>query len=217
MDDWAAQLQANRTEKDEFFADDPRSPLDPTTRESFDGLAYFQPDPAYRVTATVTRHDDPEPVELDAENSPGERFLRAVTFQFQLPRDAPDERATDGDAAGGRATNETPSDGSADGQQTTADASSAELTLCGYTREPEDETLLVPFRDKTTGQETYRQGRYMDLHPSEPLADGDTVELDFNLAYTPFCAFDDAFVCPLPPEENWLSVAVRAGEREPPV
>ncbi|WP_129113200.1 DUF1684 domain-containing protein [Halegenticoccus tardaugens] len=87
------------------------------------------------------------------------------------------------------------------------------LTLAAYRRETASErTLFVPFRDKTTGQETYRGGRYMEFEPEGELDDG-ALTLDFNLAYTPFCAYSDAFSCPLPPEENWLGVAVRAGER----
>ncbi len=77
----------------------------------------------------------------------------------------------------------------------------------------EDDTLFVPFRDKTTGQQTYDGGRYMELEPGRELADGDVVTLDFNLAYSPFCAFSETFSCPLPPEENWLEVAVAAGEK----
>jgi len=90
------------------------------------------------------------------------------------------------------------------------------VELHGYKQRPEDdeEAVFVPFRDKTTGQESYRGGRYLELHPEGNLADGDVVTLDFNLAYTPFCAFSETFSCPLPPEENWLDVAIRAGERD---
>lgn len=67
---------------------------------------------------------------------------------------------------------------------------------------------FVPFRDGTSGKETYGAGRYLDVHPNE---DG-TVTLDFNYAYNPYCAYDEAFSCPLPPMENWLKVAISAGE-----
>ncbi|MFB6220307.1 MAG: DUF1684 domain-containing protein, partial [Halolamina sp.] len=79
----------------------------------------------------------------------------------------------------------------------------------------DDDTLFVPFRDKTTGQQTYHGGRYMEFEPDRDLEDGDVVTLDFNLAYSPFCAFSETFSCPLPPEENWLEVAVAAGEKSP--
>jgi hypothetical protein len=74
------------------------------------------------------------------------------------------------------------------------------------------EGLFVPFRDATSGKETYGAGRYLDL---QPHPDG-TVTLDFNLAYNPFCAYDEAYSCPLPPAENWLPVAIEAGELDFP-
>lgn len=90
----------------------------------------------------------------------------------------------------------------------------AEHTLVGYRRVDQSEgSLFVPFRDKTTGQQTYPGGRYMELHYDGTLGDGGTFVLDFNLAYNPFCAFSGAYECPLPPEENWLDVAIPAGER----
>lgn len=70
--------------------------------------------------------------------------------------------------------------------------------------------LFVPFRDKTTGDETYSAGRYMDI---SILPESTAYRLDFNRAYNPYCAYNDAYSCPLVPEENTLPVAVRAGEK----
>jgi hypothetical protein len=67
------------------------------------------------------------------------------------------------------------------------------------------------FRDATTGHESYAVGRYVD---AEPLG-GDRYALDFNRAYNPTCAFSPLYNCPIPPRENVLPVAVRAGERDP--
>lgn len=75
--------------------------------------------------------------------------------------------------------------------------------------ESEEAYILVPFRDATTGSETYGAGRYLDL---EPNAD-DMYTLDFNRAYHPYCAHDDAWSCTLPPPENRLAIRVEAGER----
>ncbi len=71
--------------------------------------------------------------------------------------------------------------------------------------------LFLPFRDATSGKETYGAGRYLDV---EPNGDG-TVTIDFNQAYAPFCAYSEAYSCALPPYENWLDVPIRAGERNP--
>jgi uncharacterized protein (DUF1684 family) len=69
--------------------------------------------------------------------------------------------------------------------------------------------LFIPFKDKTNGKETYEGGRYMD---AEILPDYKMV-LDFNEAYNPSCAYNEKFVCALPPRENMLNVEIRAGEK----
>jgi uncharacterized protein len=71
--------------------------------------------------------------------------------------------------------------------------------------------LFVPFGDLTNGNETYPGGRYLDL---ERTASG-AYDLDFNRAYNPFCVFNAAYDCPLPPKENRLPAPVRAGEKLP--
>lgn len=69
--------------------------------------------------------------------------------------------------------------------------------------------LFVPFRDKTSGKETYGAGRYLDLNKRP----GDQYVLDFNRAYNPYCAYSPYYSCPIPPGENNLPVEIRAGEK----
>jgi uncharacterized protein (DUF1684 family) len=69
--------------------------------------------------------------------------------------------------------------------------------------------LFLPFADALAGQETYGAGRYLE---PEQLGDG-RVLVDFNLAYNPYCAYNEQWSCPLTPPENRLKVAIRAGER----
>jgi len=69
--------------------------------------------------------------------------------------------------------------------------------------------LFLPFKDRTSETETHRAGRYL---PIEKLAGGRVV-IDFNRAYNPFCEFSEKYTCPLAPAENWLDVAIRAGEK----
>ncbi len=68
--------------------------------------------------------------------------------------------------------------------------------------------LFVPFRDKTSGKETYGAGRYLDLNKRP----GDQYVLDFNRAYNPYCAYSPYYSCPIPPGENNLPVEIKAGE-----
>ncbi|WP_192347263.1 DUF1684 domain-containing protein [Algoriphagus sp. Y33] len=67
--------------------------------------------------------------------------------------------------------------------------------------------LFLPFTDQTNGGETYGGGRYMGL----TIPTGDTIELDFNKAYNPYCAYASGYACPIPPKENDLEVPIRAG------
>ncbi len=69
--------------------------------------------------------------------------------------------------------------------------------------------LFVPFKDKTSGNETYPEGRYLNI---EPMPEG-KVLIDFNRAYNPFCQYNEKYSCPFASEENWLGIEIRAGER----
>ncbi len=73
---------------------------------------------------------------------------------------------------------------------------------------PGDE-LFVPFRDATTGAETYEVGRYLTVRVERA---GEAHTLDFNLATNPLCNYSPHYNCPIPPKENVLPVAIRAGE-----
>jgi uncharacterized protein (DUF1684 family) len=74
-------------------------------------------------------------------------------------------------------------------------------------------SLFIPFRDSTSGQETYAAGRYIDLKENT----SGVYDLDFNRAYNPYCAYNSEFSCPIPPAENTLRVAIRAGEKKYPI
>ncbi len=78
--------------------------------------------------------------------------------------------------------------------------------------------LFLPFRDTTSPAESYGGGRYLfdTIKSSGPLPGGDNkrqIMLDFNYAYNPSCAYNSRWVCPLAPQENRLSVAIPAGEK----
>ncbi|OHX65836.1 DUF1684 domain-containing protein [Flammeovirga pacifica] len=71
--------------------------------------------------------------------------------------------------------------------------------------------LMVIFRDLTADSETYGAGRYIELHG---IKKGQMqTYIDFNTAYSPYCAYNDDFDCPLPPFENMINVEIKAGEK----
>ncbi len=83
------------------------------------------------------------------------------------------------------------------------------LTLYQPTFETDSARFFVPFKDATSGSETYGAGRYLEA----ALLSNGQILLDFNYAYHPFCAYSERYRCPLPPAENTLLVPVYAGEK----
>jgi len=161
-----------RRARDEFFRDDPRSPLPPERRTGFGGLAYYDPNPDLVFRVEV----EPVPAEpVTIATTDGQERVYHRVGKVRIP----------------------------------IEGTEVELALFSTGHEG----LFLPFRDATSGTETYGAGRYLDL--PAPGEDG-MVEIDFNLAYNPFCAYNDAYSCALPPYENWLEVPIRAGEKVPP-
>jgi len=71
--------------------------------------------------------------------------------------------------------------------------------------------LFLPFTDNTNGSDTYSGGRYIDLNAKD--FKDNSVVIDFNKAYNPYCAFSGGYACPKPPDENHLEIAIQAGEK----
>jgi uncharacterized protein len=70
-------------------------------------------------------------------------------------------------------------------------------------------SVFVPFRDRTSGGDSYGPGRYVTLE----LNEADVYDVDFNRAFNPYCAYTDDYECGFPPAENDLPVPIRAGEK----
>jgi len=87
-----------------------------------------------------------------------------------------------------------------------------QCVLQAYKSTPEEERLFIPFRDATSGKETYGAGRYLDIDYKENIGKDKWI-LDFNKAYNPWCAYSEDYACPFVPPENWLKMPIYAGEK----
>ncbi|WP_412027076.1 DUF1684 domain-containing protein [Deinococcus yunweiensis] len=88
------------------------------------------------------------------------------------------------------------------------------LTVFAPLGEEQPARVFLPFRDATSGTQTYGAGRYLDA----PLTreDGEVwVDVDFNMAYHPYCAYGEGWTCPLPPPGNRVPDGISVGERLP--
>jgi len=164
------QLLEYRRAKDEFFVTDPNSPLEPRQRAEFDGLDYYDENPALAIEADPEVFEEPQMEEMQTSTGSTATYVRWARVPFDI-----------------------------DGRQ---------VALIVY-RNPGTGDMFLPFQDANAGGETYGAGRYLDV---EELPDGKLL-LDFNYAYNPYCAYNDAWTCPLPPPENRLRVPIPAGEK----
>ena len=86
---------------------------------------------------------------------------------------------------------------------------SMKLVVYKSAEDPYARSLFIPFSDQTSSRETYAAGRYLDIEEQG----GNDYELDFNMAYNPYCAYSEEYTCPIPPAENKLPVRILAGEK----
>ena len=70
-----------------------------------------------------------------------------------------------------------------------------------------EDYLFMPFLDDTNGTTSYAGGRYIDLR----IPEGDSIIIDFNTAYNPYCAYNEKFSCPIVPRGNYLPIEIKAG------
>lgn len=82
--DWETGLERHRERKDEFFAEHPQSPLPADHRERFEGLAYFDPDPALRFELPLVEHDEKATVTVETTTEGAREYLRWGEFRFAV-------------------------------------------------------------------------------------------------------------------------------------
>ena len=173
VETWKRALLRFRAAKDDFLSQSHDSPFSHGGLEAFQGLKYFEPDPAFHFQTKLLRYPNESSLMMTTTKGTRQLFNKEGRFEIVI-----------------------------DGKP---------VSLQAYqSAEREDPSLFIPLRDATSGNETYGSGRYIDLK----VQHDDVYLLDFNYAYNPYCAYNDGYVCPLPPAENWLKVAIRAGEKK---
>ena len=157
-----------RKAKDDFFANDPHSPLTRKQKEDFQGLLYFPANKNLRLELELEQYPQIKTIQMQTNTGDIQEYERLGKVRFSIEN--------------------TP----------------VELTIYRS-----DSGYFMPFVDGLAGKETYPAGRYLE---PEPLG-GNLFLVDFNLAYNPYCAYNDRWSCPLTPPENRLKAPVRAGEK----
>ena len=167
------KLRVFQQKREQFFKEDPRSPLKESDRKKFQGLPYYPIDLNYAMVGSIDRYPiEPKPLYTHLPTSKGadKKYVKYGRFKFRWM--------------------------------------GKEYTLQIY-RPLGGGELFLPFKDRTSETETYPKGRYLFM---EPMPEG-RVLIDFNRAYNPFCEYNERYTCTYAPEENWLGIEIRAGEK----
>jgi uncharacterized protein (DUF1684 family) len=167
------KIKAFRARKDQFFREDPHSPLKEIDREKYRGLLYYPINLQYSMIGVIERYPaEPKPLYINLPTNKGKekKYVKYGRFRFKWEE--------------------------------------KEYVLQIY-RPLGGGELFLPFKDKTSGKETYSEGRYLYIEPMP----GGKVLIDFNRAYNPFCEYSEKYLCPFAPKENWLDTSIRAGEK----
>lgn len=202
--DYTKALAQFRRQKDDYFRTAPESPIPLDERAAFKGLRYYPPLFALRLVAQVERLPASAPIQMATSDGAFREFVKAATLRFTI--DGQEHTLTG--YQGAEEASDAAATGEAEDAGDAVDASKGEDA-----GDAEEVTYFIPFRDALSGKETYGAGRYMDVHVEQGATDQPIAILDFNLAYNPYCAYNDNFSCPITPPENALPVAIYAGER----
>ena len=176
----STDLKTFREGRDSEFRDRKQSPLLNEDFEGFSGLNYYPVNKRFRRKARFTKTADEKYFQMPTSSGVTKKFAKYGVLDF-IVSGRPQKLAV------------------------------YIIDPAVRTKFPEYADLLfVPFRDLTSGDETYGAGRYIDIKTPS----GREVILDFNLAYNPNCAYGSTkYSCPIPPKENHLRIAIRAGEK----
>lgn len=186
------KIKAERVAKNKQFKDaELGSPLSDKQIKTFKQLNYFPVDTTYRVKAKLLKNEKQEIFTFKTTDKRKRDYIKYGTLEFEI--EGQKQRLTVYKGIK-RVSFIRPSTDS-----------SKKSTLKIF-----QDRLFLPFRDLTTGNETYGGGRYLELLAPK----GQDLILDFNLVYNPYCAYRNDFSCPIPPPENTLEVAIRAGEKK---
>lgn len=173
-------LRTFREGRDKEFRNKAESVLKESDFVNFTGLSYFATNQKFRVRAQFVRTDDEKYFQMPTSSGITKKFVKFGVLNFLL-----------------------------DGKRQRLNVYQIDSEILSKFPEYAD-LLFVPFKDLTSGSETYGVGRYIDIRT--PV--GKTVILDFNLAYNPNCAYgNEKYSCPIPPKDNFLQVEIKAGEK----
>ena len=169
--DYIEKITSERMEKDRVFKSE-ESPLPQNEINSFQGLAYYPPNPNYKIKARLNKIESMDIFKTTTSDGSIKNYYKHSYASFIL------------------------------------DDTPCKLLILKPITSNED-YLFLAFYDQTSSIETYEGGRYLEITSYK----NNIATIDFNMAYNPFCVYNKKYSCPIPPSDNYLPIAIKAGEK----
>ena len=160
-----------RKAKDDFFRNDPQSPIDRAQPRSFTRLNYFPENPDLRFDLPLEKNEKPELIVMATSTGDEQEYYHIGQIRLVVQK---------------------------------------QVAILQVYVSVRGGNYFIPFVDATAPEETYGAGRYLE---PEEIGNGN-LHVDFNLAYNPYCAYNDRWSCPIPPRQNRISVRIEVGEKK---
>jgi hypothetical protein len=174
-------LKTFREGRDKEFRDKAESPLREDDFVNFKNLNYFPVNQNFQIKANFTKTPAEKYFQMPTSSGNSTKYKKYGVLIFNI-----------------------------NGKDYSLNAYQWELPQINEKYAEYKDFLLVPFKDKTNGTETYGVGRYVYIK----IPDGEQTILNFNLAFNPSCAYGSGrYSCPIPPKENHLPIKILAGEK----
>ncbi len=181
-DDWQEAVQRHQDSLEEVYTNPQTSILKGKALRTFKGLAFYEIDSNFRVSATFTKSENEKPFPMATSTGIPRMYITYGEISFELFDKT---------------------------YQLTIYQNPAFTEVANH---PYKDHLMLGFTDYTSGDGSYGGGRYVDVLISQ--IKNNRVDIDFNKAYNPYCAYTEGYSCAIPPEDNDLKVRVAAGVKD---
>jgi uncharacterized protein len=187
---YISEIDQQRKEKNDYMKNEPDSPFNRDPKVHFENLKYYDVNPDYVFKSKLYEYSNKDTVKIFGTKGEERKAVKVGYVKINFSKPNPSEKE---------------------------DKKNVNVYK-GISRSGE-EYYSIWFTDKTTGDETYGVGRYLDFEPAyeKGTSNLDTnfiYTIDFNLAYNPYCSYSSKYSCAIPTKDDHIDVAIKAGEKK---
>jgi uncharacterized protein len=187
---YISEIEQQRKEKDDYMKNDPQSPFNFKSKVHFENLKYYDVNPDYVFKSKLYEFKNKDTIKIFGTKGEERKAVKVGYVKINFSKSNPSGRNQE-----------------------------ENVNVYKGVSKTGEEYYSIWFTDKTTNNETYGVGRYLDFEPAyiKGTSNLDTnfvYTIDFNLAYNPYCSYSSMYSCAIPTKDDHIDVAIEAGEKK---